>query len=90
MGHVGDVNTNFPIAVIQQTSGQGIVKVFGIFGVYRECRNIAEILPESDLFRTDGFRDSFGGSFYIFRIFVWQTELRQDRVHLSVVLSSFT
>ena len=81
---------NFPVAIFQKTCGKRIVKVFGIFRVDGESRDITEVFTFGYFLFGDCFRYLIRRFFHIGRIFVWEVELCEDCVHLGIVVTGRT
>ena len=62
VGHVGDMNANFPIAIIE---------ILSVFRVDRESRDATEILTLGNFLFRDCIRYLFCGLFNVSRIFIW-------------------
>ena len=84
--NVGNVDTYF-IHAIGFAERQRIVEVFGIGRVDGEGKHFAEVLATSYLFGCDARIDAISGFFHILWIFVGQTVLGQDGMHLGIVLA---
>lgn len=56
VGHIGDMNANFPIAIVQFTGGKGIIEILGIFRVDRESRDATVIFTLGNFLFRDCFR----------------------------------
>ena len=67
--------------------GESIVEVLGILGVDGAGEDITEVLTTGNLFGRDLGVDLLGGVFHLLGIFIGQTILGQDGVHLDVVLA---
>ena len=85
--HVGDMHAHFPQTVVQRSYRQGIIKVLGILGVDGECGDISEILPLLIVLFGDFARNLVGGFLHLLRIFVGQSVLSQNGVHLGIVVA---
>ena len=90
MCHVGNVHAHFPQVVLQFADGQGIVKVFGVFGVYGKGGYIAEIFTFGILLRGNFGGNLVRGFFHGCGIDIRQPEFGQDGVHLGGVVSGFS
>ena len=90
MAHVGDVYTDFPVAVLEFFDREGIVKVLGIGGVDGKSGHTAHIAALCYLLRSDTGIQGFGGLGHILRVLVGQAELGQDGVDLGIVLTGDT
>ena len=90
MGHIGNVNPHFQVAVGQVQERKGIVKVAGIFGVDGKSGRFAHVAANRDFhfryFRTECFcfLDDFGWKLQVEAI------VDEDALHLNVVGSGFT
>ena len=87
VGHVGDMNANFPIAIIQLTGRKGIIEILSVFRVDRESRDATEILTLGNFLFRDCIRYLFCRLLNVSRIFIWQVELSQDSIHLRIVVT---
>ena len=87
MTHIGDVYTHFPQSFLQRFDRDGIVEVLSITWVNGNGEGVAEVLPLGDLFRRDASVQLIGSSFHFLWIFVRQTKLCEDGVHLCVVIT---
>ena len=90
MGHVGNVNTHFPQTRLERTDGERIVEVLGILRVDGKGGDFAEVLAFGIVFRSDDVRYLFGGLFHGLGIYIRQSELGQDGVHLGVVVTGLS
>ena len=86
--HIGNVDTHFPHAFLDRADGDGIVEVLGIARVDGEGEHIAEVLALGNLLGRDAWVDAVGSLLHSLWVFVWQTKLSQDGMHLSVVVSA--
>ena len=84
---IGDMHAHLPKTAIQLADGEGIVEVLGILGVDGTGEDIAEVLTAGNLFRRDTWLYLLGSLFDMLRIAVWQTILRQDGMHLHIVVA---
>ena len=87
MAHVGNVNTNLPVAVLEFLNRQGVVKVLGIGGVNREGGHVAHVTATGDFLGGDSRLQEFGGLGHILGILVWQSKLGKDGMDLGIVLT---
>ena len=87
MAHVGDVNANLPVAVLEFLNRQGVVKVLGIGGVNREGGHIAHVTTTGDFLVGDSRLQEFGGLGHILGILVWQAKLGKNGMNLGIVLA---
>ena len=85
MRYVGDVHAHFPQPASQAPDGEGVVKVFGIFGVYGESCDLSEVFPARYFVGRNLGRNLIGSGFHVFRIIIRQAKLCQDGVHFCVV-----
>ena len=83
---IGNMDAHFVVAVFQFAEAQGVVKVFGIGGVYGESEHLPEVPAMGAVLVRNLFRNGIGRIFYAFFEAVGQAELRQDGVHLRLVL----
>ena len=90
MCYVGDVYAYFPEVILQLADRQGVVKVFGVFGVYGKGGYIAEIFTFGIFFRRNFGGYLVCGFFYGSRVDIRQTEFGQDGMHLGGIVSGFS
>lgn len=90
MAHVGDVYTDFPVAVLEFLNRQGVVKVLGIGRVDGERGHIAHIDALGNLLGGDARLQGFGSLGNVLGILVGQAKLSQDSMNLGIVLTSHT
>ena len=90
MGYIGNVYAHFPQARLERTDREGIVEVLRVLRVDGESSDGAEIFTLGIVFGCNDIRNLVGCSFHVFRIDIWQTELRQDGMHLGVVVSGLS
>ena len=90
MAHIGDVNADFPVAVLEFLDRQRVVKVLGIGRVDGERRHVAHVTALGDLLGGDAGLQGLGGLGDVLGILVRQPELGQDGVNLGIVLASDT
>ena len=87
MRHVGDMDAHLPVAVGKLADRKGVVEVLRVTGVNCEGRHITEILAFGNLFRRYARRDFRCLLLHILGIFVGQSELSEDSVHLGGVVA---
>ena len=91
VAHVGNVDSHLvQLAIGYFPDGQGIVEVLGIAGVDCTSEDFPEILTLLQVLLRHLAADLVGGLLHLFRIAIGQTILRQDGMHLSVVVSRRT
>ena len=90
MRHIGDVHTHLPQSAVGEADRQGIVKVFGIFGVDGAGIYLSEVLSFGNILWGYLGIYLFCGSLHLFGIFVGQSVLCQYGVHLGIVLPLFS
>ena len=66
-----------------------IIKVLGIFRINSASKYVAEVLTATDFLRRDAGINLLGSVLNLFGILVRQTVLRQDGVHLHIVVALF-
>ena len=88
MCYVSNVDTNFPNAFAYLTNRQGIVEILGIFGVNRASEHLPEVFSFSQILWGNLATNSLCGVFNCLWILVRQAVLRQDGVHLRIVIAS--
>ena len=86
-GHVGDVHADLIIAVRERLERQRVVEILCIGRVDGERERVAEILAALQILGRDGVRDLIGGVLHLGREAIGEIELRQDGVHLRVILA---
>ena len=67
--------------------GEGVVEVLGILGVDGTGEHMAEVLSAGNLLLADGGIDALGRLLHVLGILVGQVVLRQDGVHLGIVVA---
>ena len=87
MADVGDVHAHLPQSAAQAADGQRVVKVLGILGVDGEGGDAAEVLAPGYFLGGDFIGNLVRGGLHVFGVGVRQAELRQDGVHLGVVVA---
>ncbi len=87
MGHIGDVHTDFDIAVFKTAERQGIVEVLGVGGVDSESCHFTEVLASGDFFGCDTGVDIICGFFHVFWIAVGQVVFGEDGVDFAIVVA---
>ena len=86
MAHVGNMYTHLPeLAHLADT--ECIVEVLGVLRVDGTGPDVAHIQASADLLRCDARLDLLGSLLDILRVFVGQPVLRQDGVHLHIVVA---
>ena len=90
MCHVGNVHAYFPKVVLQFADGQGIVKVFGVFGVYGKGGYMAEIFTFGILLCGNFCGNLVRGFFHGCGVDIRQSEFGKDSVHFGGVVSGFS
>ena len=90
MAHIGDVHTDFPVAVFEFFNGKGIIKVLGIGGVDGKSGHSAHITATGYFLGGDAGIQGFGCLSHILRVLIGQAELGQDGVDLGIVLAGDT
>ena len=86
VAHVGNVNAHFPQPLAEGADGERVVEVLGIVRVDGKGGHGAEVLPPGYLIGSDVGLQRLGGFLHLLRVDVGQAVLRQDGVHLGVVL----
>ena len=86
VAHVGNVNAHFPQPLAEGADGERVVEVLGVVRVDGEGGHGAEVLPPGYIFGTDVGLQRLCCFLHLLRVDVGQAVLRQDGVHLGVVL----
>ncbi len=87
MGHIGDVDSDLVVTVVQFLERKRIVKVLGVRRVYRECQCVAEVSALLDVLFRDLVRDLVGGVLHLRLEPVRQGIFSENGMHLRVVLA---
>ena len=90
MADVGNMYADLIEAVVQLLDRQCVIEVLGILRVDGAGPHIAEVLTLGHILRRDLPRNLLGGVLHALRILIRQTVLRQDSVHLHVVVAALT
>ena len=90
VAHVGDMDTDFPVAVLQLLDGQGVVKVLGVGRVDGERGHVTHVAALGDFLRSDAVIQGLGGLGDILGILVGKSEFSQDGMDLGIVLAGNT
>ena len=85
--HIGYVHSHLPQAVVEPSDGQRVVEVLGVVRVDGAREDVAEVLALLQILLGYLARYLVGGVFHSLRIFVGQAILREDGVHLNVVVA---
>ena len=94
VAHVRYVHTHFVerlarvATVLQHLYADGIVKVLGIVRVYGEGEHVAHVAAAVDFLLGNLLGDAVGYGLHVLGVGVRQAELRQDGMHLGIVLAS--
>ena len=81
------MNTHLPVTILQLLDTERIVEVLGIFRVDSTGKYLSEVLTLLIVLFCDFARNLVGSIFYILWIFVWQTILCEDGVHLHIIVT---
>ena len=84
--HVGNVHADLP-EILHLAYRQRIVEVLGILGVDGTGPDVTEVLATTNLLFGDARLYLLGSSLHRFRIFIRQAVLRQNSVHLYIVVA---
>ena len=84
------MHSDLPQSAIEFAYGQCIVKVLRIMRVYGTGKDIAEVLSAVYLLLRYHVANLVGSIFHRLRIFIRQTVLSQNSIHLSVIFAAFT
>ena len=88
--HVGDVNAHLPESVLELSDGERVVEVLCILRVNGAGEDIAEVLALGVVLRRYLRRNLLGSLLHVLRILIRQAVLREDGVHLHVVVASLS
>ena len=81
------MHADFVVAVLQRLERQGIVEILGVRRVDGEGKGPAEILAALQVRLGDLLGDLVGGAVHLRREPVGEVELRQDGMHLGIVVA---
>ena len=81
------MNTHLPVTILQLLDTECIVEVLGILRVDSTGKYLSEVLTLLIVLFCDFARNLVGSIFYILWIFVWQTILCEDGVHLHIIVT---
>ena len=87
---IGNMDAYFPQALTCCTQRQGIVEVFGILGVDGAGEHVTEVFTTGNFIGSDTRFYLLGSILYSLRIFIRQSVLCQDSVHLHVIITFLT
>jgi len=88
VGNVGDMHAHFIQAVVQFFERESIVKVLGIGRVDGAGPCLAEVFALGHVLRGDFSGEFLRGILHGFRVFIGQSVLREDGVHLHIVVAA--
>ena len=84
------MHTDLPESLAGRTNAQGIIKVLGILRVNRTSKDITEVFPALDLLLGDACLYLLCGILDSLRIFVRQSVLGEDGMHLHIIVTFLT
>ena len=84
------MNTNLPQLVAETLYGKRIVEVFGIFRVNGAGPHIAEVFALGKIQLRYLATDLVGSLLYFLRVFIGQSVLREDGMHLDIIVASLS
>ena len=87
MGDIGNMHTHLPSSAFHHPDRQGIIKVLGILWVDGTGEHIAEVLTAGYLLCRNLCLELLGCFLHTLRILVRQAILRQDGMHLGIVVT---
>ena len=87
MRHIGNVHTNLPQSLACGADGECIVKVLGIVRVDGTGEHIAHVEAAGYLIGRDSIADMVGCLLYGNGIFVGETKLGEDGMHLCIIIA---
>ena len=90
MRNIGNVDAHLPQSVLKLLYRQSVVEVLGIFRVDGACECVAEVLALGIVLGSDFGRNLLGSLLHILGIFIRQTVLCENSVHLDIVVARFT
>ena len=85
--HIGDVHAHLPESVLQLSDGERVVEVLRILRVDGAGEHVAEVLALGIVRRCYLCRNLLGSLLHVLRILIRQAVLREDGVHLHVVVA---
>ena len=90
MGDIGNVYAHLPEVLSEGTDGESIVEVLGIVGVDGAGEHIAHIESAGYLVGGDDVADMVGRILHGNGVFVGESKLGKDGVHLYIIVTSLT
>ena len=90
MAHIGNVNPHLPQPFVELFNGKGIVKIFRIVGVNGASERRPKVLPLGNILWCNLSCYLVSGLFHRFWVDIGQSILRQNGVHLGVVIACLT
>ena len=87
VAHIGDMYAHFPQSIIEFAYAQSIVKVLSIMRVDGAGEDITEVFALSIVLLGNLIADFLSGFLHCFRVFIRQTVLCEDGIHLRIIVA---
>ena len=90
VSHVSDMHSHLPKVITDRSNRESIVKILRIVRVNGAGKHIAHIKATSNLICWDDITDMVSRMLYGNRVFIGQTKLGKNGMHLGIIITSTT